>query len=110
MAASMIRAYNPYVQNSRYTETERTVDEKRGETLQKTTEASRVQNTKTDFASIEHYSSIDTEAVISREEKEFFKKLFPENSAVIEEHVLFNRNGGTQNHVVNKGVLLDNRI
>ncbi len=110
MAASMIQAYNPYVQNSRYTETEKTISENKGERFQNTTVATEVKSTRTDFASIERYSSIDTGTVISREEKEFFKKLFPQNSELIEEHILFTRNGGTKNHVVNKGVLLDSRI
>ncbi len=47
------------------------------------------------------------EAVLTKQEKRFFKKLFPENSDQIERHVLFNRNGKITNTPASKGSIFD---
>lgn len=48
-----------------------------------------------------------SEAVLTKQEKRFFKKLFPENSEQIERHVLFNRNGKITNAPASKGSIFD---
>ncbi|MFP4528267.1 MAG: hypothetical protein ACLFQX_06930 [Candidatus Kapaibacterium sp.] len=48
--------------------------------------------------------------LLSRSEREFFIKLFPENSEQIENHVLFNRQGRMQSHNINKGMIVDGRV
>ncbi len=48
--------------------------------------------------------------VLTKQEKSFFKKLFPENSEQIERHVLFNRNGKVHNGLIIKGSIVDGRI
>lgn len=106
MAASMIQAYNPYVNNTRYTELEKTTVEKKSIQPQQVTQQKKTEK----YSEIEHYSNFNADALITKEEKEFFKKLFPDNAMLIDEHILFNRNGSTQNIQVNKGVLLDSRI
>ncbi len=47
--------------------------------------------------------------VLTKKERTFFKKLFPESSEQIDKHVLFNRNGRVQTPSVNKGVIFDGR-
>lgn len=51
-----------------------------------------------------------SDGLLTKKERTFFKKLFPENSDQIEKHVLFNRNGKLHNANVNKGVIFDGRI
>lgn len=48
--------------------------------------------------------------VLTKKERTFFKKLFPENSEQIDKHILFNRNGKIQSAAVSKGVIFDGRI
>jgi hypothetical protein len=106
MAASMIRAYNPYVDNSRYTG----VSENKAQTNTATVEKLSRTNDVEPTAKVEHYSDFNPEELITREERDFFKSMFPESTQKIEEHILFNRNGSAQHISVNKGILLDSRI
>lgn len=48
--------------------------------------------------------------LLTRNEREFFIKLFPENSRQIENHVLFNRQGRAQSHNIQKGMIVDGRV
>jgi hypothetical protein len=48
--------------------------------------------------------------LLTRNEREFFIKLFPQNSEQIENHVLFNRQGRTQSHNIQKGMIVDGRV
>jgi len=50
------------------------------------------------------------ENIISTSEMKYFQKLFPENSAQIEKHILFNRNGKVVEDNLNKGTYFDERI
>ena len=45
--------------------------------------------------------------VITKKEREFFIKLFPDNSAQIEKHELFNRNGKITRQSFSKGAIVD---
>ncbi|MGE5479315.1 MAG: hypothetical protein ACM3U1_02700 [Chloroflexota bacterium] len=45
--------------------------------------------------------------IISKPERDFFVKLFPESGERIQNHVIFNRNGRLQPAYAAKGVLLD---
>ncbi len=45
--------------------------------------------------------------VITKKEREFFIKLFPDNSAQIEKHELFNRNGKITRQSFSKGTIVD---
>ncbi len=47
------------------------------------------------------------EEVVSRQEREFFIKMFPENSASLERHVLFNRDGRLDEQSIVKGSIVD---
>ncbi len=51
----------------------------------------------------------DTGKLITRQERDFFIKMFPENSDKLEKHVLFNRNGRLQTHNVQKGSIIDQK-
>jgi 20S proteasome alpha/beta subunit len=46
-------------------------------------------------------------SVITKKEREFFIKLFPENSAQIEKHELFNKNGKITKQSFSKGAIVD---
>ena len=46
-------------------------------------------------------------SVLTKKERTFFMKLFPENSAQIEQHELFNRNGKLTKTSFSKGTILD---
>jgi hypothetical protein len=48
--------------------------------------------------------------IITNNERDFFIKLFPDNSEQLANHVLFNRNGKLQVHNIQKGVLVDGRV
>lgn len=50
------------------------------------------------------------ENIISNSEMKYFQKLFPENSAQIEKHILFNRNGKVVESNLNKGTFFDGKI
>ncbi len=45
--------------------------------------------------------------VITKKEREFFIKLFPDNSTQIEKHELFNRNGKITRQSFSKGAIVD---
>jgi len=51
----------------------------------------------------------DPNKLITRQERDFFIKMFPENSEKLEKHVLFNRNGRLQTHNVQKGSIVDQK-
>lgn len=112
MATSVIPAYNPYLNNARYAEIDNNNNLVNYSQESKTNRVDSKNEIKknVDINTTPKYNSIDVEHLISSEEKEFFKKLFPDSAELIDEHVLFTRNGNALNHVVNKGVLLDNRI
>ncbi len=55
-------------------------------------------------------SVADTDTLITKKERDFFIKMFPENSAQLEKHVLFNRNGKISAAGVSKGQIIDGRI
>lgn len=47
--------------------------------------------------------------IITKRERNFFIRMFPENSRQIENHVLFNRNGKVQNYSYRKGSIFDGK-
>jgi len=52
----------------------------------------------------------DQKNIISRQERDFFIKMFPESSQKIENHVLFNRNGKVQSYTYAKGMIVDAKV
>lgn len=48
--------------------------------------------------------------LISQNERDFFIKLFPENSEQLQRHTLFNQNGRLQTPNLNKGMIVDGRV
>ena len=50
------------------------------------------------------------EKIITSSERDFFIKMFPENSEQLSRHVLFNRNGRLQSHNLHKGSIIDGKI
>lgn len=64
-------------------------------------------NTDSSQAKLESKSSSDNSSILTKKERNFFMKLFPENSAQIEQHELFNRNGKLTKTSFAKGTILD---
>ena len=48
--------------------------------------------------------------LITGAERDFFIKMFPENSEQIKRHVVFNRNGRLQTPNIDKGSIIDGRV
>lgn len=48
--------------------------------------------------------------LLSSSERNYFKKLFPENAEQIDKHIVFNRNARVQSQSVTKGMIIDGRI
>ncbi len=55
-------------------------------------------------------NKINPEKILTKQERKFFIKMFPESSTVIENHVLFNRNGKVTNPQISKGMIVDGKI
>ncbi|MBE2189719.1 MAG: hypothetical protein KGZ71_06230 [Desulfobulbaceae bacterium] len=55
-------------------------------------------------------NKINPEKIITKQERKFFIKMFPESSAVIENHILFNRNGKVTNPQISKGMIVDGKV
>lgn len=51
----------------------------------------------------------NTNKIITKRERNFFIRMFPENSRQIENHVLFNRNGKVQIYSYRKGSIFDGK-
>ncbi len=52
-------------------------------------------------------NSAGSREIVSKSERNYFMKLFPQNSAQIERHEIFNRNGKVSTQSFNKGRLVD---
>ena len=50
------------------------------------------------------------DTILSDNEKNFFKKMFPESTASLDRHVVFNRNGKVQSKAFSLGTLLDAKV
>ncbi len=48
--------------------------------------------------------------IVTSSEREFFIKMFPENSEQLEKHELFNRNGKVRNNIISKGRIIDGKV
>ncbi|HOM05731.1 MAG TPA: hypothetical protein PLU67_09595 [Candidatus Kapabacteria bacterium] len=55
-------------------------------------------------------NSNNSQEIITKSERNFFKQMFPENSNQIEKHVVFNRNGKLQDIQVSKGIIFDGKF
>jgi predicted DsbA family dithiol-disulfide isomerase len=110
MQSSLIRAYNPYANAQNYEQ--QIADRSSANKLQKTDKVESkngINKTKPTEAT-NSFSAINTEKLISHNEREYFKELFPESKDIIDNHVLFTRSGKAQTVQVAKGIILDNRI
>ena len=53
---------------------------------------------------------LNSNNIITKQERNFFIKMFPESSAQLQQHVLFTRNGKTESPQLSKGSIVDGRI
>jgi len=67
----------------------------------------QLKETAAKLASVDFHNS---DKIINPEERNFFIKMFPDSSAQIERHVLFNRNGRLAPSDISKGMIIDGRI
>jgi len=51
-----------------------------------------------------------TNNLLTKRERNYFKKLFPESGEIIDKHILFNRNAKIQNIETAKGIFVDGKI
>ncbi len=68
------------------------------------------QTEKTSETQTQQADSGKTKDLISQQEREFFKSMFPESSEQIDKHVIFNRNGKVSTPNLSKGSIVDGRI
>jgi len=59
------------------------------------------------IASSEATGLSSSESLISKSERNFFKKMFPESAPVIDNYVLFNSSGRLTSPEINKGAYVD---
>ena len=52
----------------------------------------------------------EPDTILSDNEKQFFKKIFPESKESLDRHVVFNRNGKVQSKSFSLGTLLDAKV
>ncbi|TNE34149.1 hypothetical protein EP342_03170 [bacterium] len=50
------------------------------------------------------------DTILSDNEKNFFKKIFPESKETLDRHVVFNRNGRVQSKTFSLGTMLDAKV
>ncbi len=48
--------------------------------------------------------------LVSKNERDFFMQMFPDNQKQLQNHVLFNRNGRLQKVSYEKGLIVDGRV
>lgn len=115
MKISRLNPYNPYL-NSNAAETAMMAKtEIAGHTL--TRQANKINNDrpvaeqkqKADMKVAEN-AAADSRSVVSRSERNFFIRMFPESAQQLENHVLFNRNGRVTTPAISKGMIVDGRV
>ena len=102
-------ANNPYLKNTGEV-TQNVVKDKlttNNNTLQKNNEVKTDKNLTGDNQYLQNFNP---DKVITKQERKFFIKMFPESSEQLENHVLFNRNGRTQQTDVRKGLIVDGKV
>jgi len=106
-----VNAYNTYTNNSLDDKTELLNSRVNGSRNAKIAEA--VKQIK-DEISISNKNligdGINPDKIITKQERKYFIKMFPESSAIIENHVLFNRNGKVTSPQISKGMIVDGKI
>jgi hypothetical protein len=107
MNVNVLQARNPYINNS--ISTKNNAKEVAKSSNNFSNEIANVTKTITKKSG-EINKNLDKVNIISESEKKYFQKLFPENSAQIENHVVFNRSGKISETNVNKGSLFDRKI
>jgi hypothetical protein len=78
-------------------------DQKRAENLSSTKSLSQDANE----LKSNYLNNINPNKIITKQERQYFKNMFPESSDLIEKHVLFNRNAKIQSPNISKGQLID---
>ncbi len=124
MNINVLRLNNPYLSNNKITKAT-TIGSKTSKINNNSSASSNIKTKTTDIVNtskktstpninksntsvnINNTSAINTNEIISKTERQYFAKLFPDNSGQIEKHVLFNRNGKVVETNARKGNIFD---
>ena len=106
MNISAMKAYsNPLVQSSDYQDENQKLQSKK--VFKPNTQKLAEDKSKLDLSK----NSLDVNNnVLTKKERDFFVKLFPDNSDQLERHVLFTKNGKVQASNTRLGTIVDGRI
>jgi hypothetical protein len=105
-----LNANNPYLKNAGEV-TQAAVNEQQKTAKSITLQKNNVVNQDKNLTGENQYlQNFNPDKVITKQERKFFIKMFPESSEQLEKHVLFNRNGRTQQTEVRKGMIVDGRV
>lgn len=110
MNIPILKANNPYLKNTSEITQDAVKDKLKtanSSTLQQNNEISSDQNVTDQNQFLQDFNP---DKVITKQERKFFIKMFPESSEQLEKHVLFNRNGRTQQTDVRKGLIVDGKV
>lgn len=99
---------NPY-NNYPYRNTSTDIVRKDSDSLSTKVQRRNKSEKTNDFAQA-RYDMNNMNDLISKRERDFFIKLFPENSEQLAKHEVFNRNGRVQSFNVSKGSIIDGRV
>lgn len=107
MKTPLIKAYSNGIARENTASVLKDATLNRAKSAESTTKSTR---TDKNTALRSRYSAVDPNKIITKNERDFFINMFPENAEQIEKHVLFNRNGKTASPDIYKGTIVDGRI
>jgi hypothetical protein len=103
-------SHNPYLKNSGEVSQDAVRDKLKtanSQTLQKSTDVTKDQIL---TGENQYLQDFNPDKIITKQERKFFIKMFPESSVQLENHILFTRNGRTQHTEVRKGMIVDGKV
>jgi len=109
MNINVLKSNNPYLSNNKLTKLELQKSVTSLKTNSEIKENSANKNTVNTTNTINkiNINKLEPNEVISKSERQYFVKLFPDSSSQIEKHVLFNRNGKIVESNMRKGGIFD---
>lgn len=115
MKISRLNPYNPYLNGNAADTAMMAKTEIAGHTLGRQT--NKIQNDRpvaeqkqNSAVKAGEQSTTGDRSLVSRSERNFFIRMFPESAQQLENHVLFNRNGRVTTPAISKGMIVDGRV
>lgn len=103
MKVPILNSYNPYL---RETSSNGIADAPQI----RRTKQTQLETKNTESEKLNSPNSNSYNNVITKSERKFFMKLFPESSEQLEKHQIFNRSGRVDSPALSKGRIIDGRI